>query len=297
MIDFINFYLLPGLVLGSIYALGAMGVSLLFGILRFAHFAHGDLMSFGAYIALSMVGIFSISPFLVIPFSIAGASLLAILIDKICYKPFRKSQTVVLVISSLGVSLMLRSFIQLSWGVNLEVYEVGVIKDALALPGGFRISENHIIIILGTLGLIYLTHIFLAKTKLGKAMRAMSDDQDLALITGINTERVIQATWIIGGSLAAVAGVFLGSDTQLSPRMGWDQLLPLFASAILGGIGRPYGAIAGAMVIGMAEEISSYPFFGTEPLLSPAYKTGVAFFIMVLMLIVRPTGLFKGRTF
>ena len=164
MIDFINFYFLPGLVLGSIYALGAMGISLLFGILRFAHFAHGDLMSFGAYIALSMVSIFHVSPFVAIPASIVGSSLLALLIDRICYKPFRKSQTVVLVISSLGVSLMLRSFIQLTWGVSLEVYEVGIIKDAITFGGNFRISENHLIIIIGTFSLIYLTHIFLAKT-------------------------------------------------------------------------------------------------------------------------------------
>ena len=152
---------------------------------------------------------------------------------------------------------------------------------------------------LGSFSLIFLTHLFLKNTKLGKAMRAMSDDSELALITGIHTERVITATWIIGGSLAAVAGVFLGIDTQLSPSMGWDQLLPLFAAAILGGIGRPYGAIAGAMIIGVAEELSSYPGFLGEnaPLLSPAYKTGVAFFIMVVMLIVKPTGLFRGRQF
>jgi branched-subunit amino acid ABC-type transport system permease component len=296
MIEFLNFYFLPGLVLGSIYALGAVGVSLLFGILRFAHFAHGDLMSVGAYIAFSMVTVFNMTPYAAIPFSIVGVSLLALLIDRICYKPFRQSKTVILVISSLGVSLMMRSLIQLIWGVNLEVYSTGI-KTALNVSKYFRISEHHIWIILGAFVLIFLTHLFLKKTKLGKSMRAMSDDQELALVSGIHTEKVIMATWIIGGSLTAVAGVFLGIDTQLSPRMGWDQLLPLFAAAILGGIGRPYGAIAGAMVIGMAEEISSYPFLGPEPLLSPAYKTGVAFFIMVLMLIWRPTGLFKGRSF
>ena len=298
MTELFTYYLFPGLILGSIYALGAVGVSLLFGILRFAHFAHGDLMTFGAYVAFSMVTLFNISPYMAIPVSIVGGIGISILIDKICYRPFRQSKTIVLVISSLGVSLMLRSIIQIFWGVDYEVYFSGI-QPSIDVAEDFRIKIHHIWIMLGSFSLIFLTHLFLKMTKLGKAMRAMSDDSELALITGIHTERVITATWIIGGSLAAVAGVFLGIDTQLSPSMGWDQLLPLFAAAILGGIGRPYGAIAGAMIIGVAEELSSYPgFLGEDaPLLSPAYKTGVAFFIMVVMLIVKPTGLFRGRQF
>ena len=129
-------------------------------------------------------------------------------------------------------------------------------------------------------------------------MRAVSDNASLAQITGINTEKVIIWTWIIGGSLAASAGVFLCIDTQLQSNMGWDLLLPIFAAAILGGIGSPYGAIIGGLIIGMAEELSSYTWLGDgTPLLSPGYKTGVAFAIMVLLLIWRPSGILKGKVF
>ncbi len=128
-------------------------------------------------------------------------------------------------------------------------------------------------------------------------MRAMADEPDLAQVSGIPTEKVVRATWIIGGGLAATAGVFLGMDTQLHTNMGWDLLLPIFAAAILGGIGSPYGGIAGGPVIGLAEELSSYPWIGVEPLLSPGYKTGVAFALMVALLIWRPSGLFRGRVF
>jgi branched-chain amino acid transport system permease protein len=140
-------------------------------------------------------------------------------------------------------------------------------------------------------------HLFLTRTRHGKAMRAMSDDPELARVTGIATERVIVWTWAIGAGLAAIAGVFQGMDTQLNPSMGWNLLLPVFAAAILGGIGRPYGAVAGGLVIGLAEELSAYPWIGDAPLLSPGYKTAVAFTLMVAMLIWRPTGLFRGRVF
>jgi branched-chain amino acid transport system permease protein len=143
--------------------------------------------------------------------------------------------------------------------------------------------------------LVTALHLLLTRTKMGKAMRAMSDDADLARITGIGTERVIAWTWVVGAVLAAAAGVLTGVDTQVRPNMGWDLLLPLFAAAILGGLGRPYGAILGGLVIGMIEELSSYPLFGDQPLVTPGYKTGIAFAIMVIMLIWRPQGLLRGR--
>jgi branched-subunit amino acid ABC-type transport system permease component len=123
----------------------------------------------------------------------------------------------------------------------------------------------------------------------------MSDERDLARIAGIDTGRVVVWTWLIGGGLAGAAGVFLGMDTQLNPYMGWDLLLPVFAAAVLGGIGRPYGAILGGLVIGLAEELSTYPWLGGEALVPPDYKTAVAFAIMIGMLIWRPTGLLRGR--
>lgn len=297
MMEFINFYLVPGLVLGCIYALGALGVSLLFGILRFAHFAHGDLITMGAYIAVFFTSTFSFSGIVALPFAMVLSALICVGIDRTFYKPLRKSPTIIMVIASFGVALMVRSLVQLIWGVDIDSYSHGTISRPLEIFGTFRIAEKHILIILVTFVLMFSTHLFLSRSRTGKAMRAVSDDSDLARVTGIDTEKVIIWTWVIGGSMAASAGVFLGIDTQLQTNMGWDLLLPIFAAAILGGIGSPYGAIAGGLVIGLAEELSSYPWLTDEPLLSPSYKAGVAFAIMVILLIWRPSGLFGGRVF
>jgi len=160
-----------------------------------------------------------------------------------------------------------------------------------------RLSENHLLIIGSTVLLMMAVHLVLTRTKIGKAMRATSDNPELAALTGIDTEVVIRATWAMGASLAVAAGVFLGLDTHVETMMGFKLLLPMFAAAILGGIGKPYGAVAGGLVIGIAEELSAYPWIGTTPLLSPGYKGGVAFAIMVAMLIWKPQGLFRGRQF
>ena len=150
----------------------------------------------------------------------------------------------------------------------------------------------------GTLIIVLILGYLLTKTRIGKAMRAVSDSPDLALVTGIDVEVVIRATWVVGGACAVAAGVFLAMDIQmLETTMGFRMLLPMFAAAILGGIGKPYGAVMGGLVIGLAEELVSYPWIGDSALISPGYKSGVAFAIMIIMLIVRPSGLFKGRTF
>jgi branched-subunit amino acid ABC-type transport system permease component len=292
-------------VLGCIYSLGAIGISMIFAILRFAHFAHGDLMALGAYLGLLLVTLFNaLLPFddlsvnvkvlIVLPFAFAGTAAASVLIDKLFYKPFRKSKTIILVIASFGIALMLRSVIQLFFGVDVTNYADGI-QFPLEMFKPLRVQERHIYILIVTLALMFALHFMLTRTRTGKAMRAMSDDADLARVTGINTERVVMWTWIIGGGMAAVAGIFLGMDTRLIPQMGWDLLLPTFAAAILGGLGRPYGAIVGGMIIGAMEELSTFPWLGDGPLISPDYKTAVAFAAMVLMLIFRPQGLFGGR--
>lgn len=297
MVEFINFYFIPGLVLGCIYAMGAIGISMLFGILKFAHFAHGDLITMGAYFALFMVGVVGLPVLAALPAAMVLTAIVSVGLDRILYKPFRNSPTIVLVIASFGAALMIRSLIQLAWGVKIESYAAGSFTKPLLFFDTFRIAERHITIVALTIAVGVVLHFFLSRTKHGKAMRAMADEPDLAQVSGISTEKVVMTTWIIGGGLAAMAGVFLGMDTQLSTNMGWNLLLPLFAAAILGGIGNPFGAIAGGLVVGLAEELSSYPWIGTEPLLSPGYKTGVAFGLMVALLIWRPSGLFRGRVF
>jgi branched-subunit amino acid ABC-type transport system permease component len=293
---FVNFYLIPGLILGSIYALGALGVSLLFGILRFAHFAHGDLMTFGAYVTFSAVTMSGLPAFVAMPAGIAGTVALALLVNQLFYRPLKSLPTIVTVISSFGVALMVRALAQLVWGTDLQTYASGI-QRPLVFFDTLRIAERHIAIVLITLALIIALHLFLSRSRLGKAMRAVADNPDLAMVCGVEIEAVTRAVWVIGGGLAAVGGVFLGADTQLSTNMGWDLLLPVFAAALLGGIGKPYGAIAGGYVIGFAQELSTYPWIGTAPLVDPGYKSAIAFGIMVLMLIWRPQGLARGRLF
>jgi len=293
MIDFINYYLIPGITLGSIYALGAVGISMIFGILRFAHFAHGDLMTMGAYGALTAVWISGISPLVAIPVAIVFAIVTALLCDRFFYKPLRELPTIYTVIASFGVALILRSLIQMIWGTDSQVYSSGFQKPLLLLDT-FRIASRHMQIIVSTIVLTILLHLFLSYSRLGRSMRAVADDPSLASVAGIDIDAVIRWTWIIGASLAAIAGVFVGLDTDVHTNLGWNMLLPMFAAALLGGIGKPLGAIVGGLIIGIAEEMVSYPFFGYA-LLSPSYKSAVAFVIMIALLIFRPQGLFKGR--
>lgn len=294
MAEFINLYLLPGIAVGCIYALGAVGISLIFAILRFAHFAHGDLMTLGAYIAYSLVAGLGWSVYAALPFALVVGAVAGMSIDRVVYKPFRRSAGIIIVIASFGVMLVLRSLIQLIWGVETLSYETGI-RRPVPLFGDIKLAQKHIVIIAVSLAIAAALHWFLSQSRMGKAMRAMSDDADLARVSGIDTEKVVRWTWIIGGGLAAAAGIFAGINTKLHPSIGWDLLLPLFAAAILGGIGRPYGAIVGGLAIGVAQEVATYPWFSDLPLVPPAYKNAVAFFVMVAMLVWRPTGLFKGR--
>jgi len=279
--------LIYGIVTGSILALGAIGVSLVFSILRFAHFAHGDLMTVGAYAALVAVAGAGLPIIVAAPFAILVVAAVAIATELTVYRPLRASSPIVLLISSFGMALILRSAVQLIWGTGNQTYAAGI-----QLPmriAGIAVKPDHLWIIVGTVALIAALHVFLKYTKIGKAMRAMADNADLARITGIPTGRVILIAWVIAGGLAAMAGIFLAMDTRLHPVMGWQLLLPVFAAAIVGGIGRPYGAIAGGLLIGVAMEMSTL-------VINPAYKQAVAFALMVATLIVRPTGIFRGSS-
>lgn len=294
--ELINLYVIPGIVLGCIYALGAVGLSLIYGVLRFGHFAHGDVMTFGAYVTLSAVGLTGLPPLATLPVAVLVTAALALVADRLFYRPFRNSPTIVVVIASFGVALMLRSLVEIFWGANDQAYETGIRRPIL-LFDALLIAPRHIAIIATAVALVAALHLFLTRTRLGKAMRAVSDQPTLARVCGIDLDTVSLWTWVFGAGLAAAAGVFLAIDTQLNPNMGWNLLLPLFAAAILGGIGKPYGAIAGGLVIGLAEELSSFPLFSAHPLVPPDYKTGVAFAIMVGMLLCRPHGLFRGRVY
>ena len=309
--EFVNFYFIPGIVLGCIYALGAIGITLTFGILRFANFAHGEIMMTGAYVTWTLMAVtgalfgWVLHPLIAAIPSIFVMIILFMIIDRWFYKPFRNAPTIKLVIASFGMMLVIRSLVQVVWGPNQITFVRGIAKPnnfIRELTGSIDmmilIPSKHFLIMAGTLIIVIILGYLLTRTRIGKAMRAVSDSPDLALVTGIDVEVVIRATWIVGGACAVAAGVFLAMDIQmLETTMGFRMLLPMFAAAILGGIGKPYGAVMGGLVIGLAEELVSYPWIGDSALISPGYKSGVAFAIMIVMLIVRPSGLFKGRTF
>ena len=309
--EFVNYYFIPGLVLGCIYALGAIGITLTFGILRFANFAHGEIMMTGAFLTWTALEIsklllgFYIHPLIACVPAIFIAISLALSVDRYFYKPFRDSPTIIIVMASFGMMLIIRSLVQVIWGPNQITFVKGIAKPNALLKDisdsmdiMLLVPSKHLFIILGTVIIMLAFNYMLTRTRIGKAMRAVSDSPDLAKVTGIDVELVIRATWIVGGFCAVMAGVFMAMDTQfIMSTMGFRMLLPMFAAAILGGIGRPFGAVLGGLVIGFAEELSAYPWFGNGPLLSPGYKSGVAFSILVLMLIFRPSGILKGRVF
>ena len=290
-----------GVMLGSIIALGAVGLSLIYGVMRFANFAHGELMAVVAYVALALVTVLPqgrpLGPLsfgwelllaLVIATPVTGA--IAYGIDWLIYRNLRRraSASVILAMSSLGMAFFVRSILYLVWGADFRFYYWGRARLALRLPLGIRVRPDQLFILGLALLLIVLLYLLLERTKMGKAMRATADNPELARVTGIDTGSVIRWTWMIGGGLAAAGGIFLGLDAQLRPEMGWWLLLPMFAAVILGGIGNPYGALAGGLIIGITQQVST-------AFIKTTYKPGVAFLIMIVILLVRPQGLFGGR--
>ena len=309
-IDLLNDALMPGIVLGCIYALGAIGVTLTFGILRFANFAHGEVMMTGAFLTWTVMAVLveagiKVHPLIAAIPAIALTVPIALGVDRWFYRPFRESPAIIVVIASFGMMLVLRSLVQVIWGPNQITFVKGIarpnawIRETTDEMGAMvLIWDKHVWIVGGTIVIMLVFNYILTRTRIGKAMRAVADSPDLARTTGIDVEAVIRATWVIGGFCAVMAGVFMAMDTQfIESTMGFKMLLPMFAAAILGGIGRPFGAVAGGLIIGLAEELSVYHWGFDAALINPGYKSAIAFTIMVVMLIVRPSGLFRGRVF
>ena len=275
-----------GITVGSIIALAAVGLTLTYGILRLSNFAHGDFMTLGAYFSLLMNAI-GLPIWLAIALGAALTIAVALLCEKLLWSPMRdrRATSTTLIIISIGLALFLRNGIILIWGGANQSYELPVIS-AIDLFG-IRIPFYRLIVVgLALLAIVGL-HLLLQNTKIGKAMRAVADNTDLARVSGINVDRVVIWTWVIAAGLTALGGGMYGIITAVRPNMGWFLILPMFASVILGGIGNPYGAIAGAFVIGIAQEVSSY-------WLPSEYKLGVALMIMIAVLLVRPQGIFRG---
>lgn len=330
IIFFINQVVISGLVLGCIYALGAIGITLIFGILRFAHFAHSELMTGGAFIAFLLASAFAAwgiatpipTGFVVLPLAMVLAAILALGIDKGFYAPLRKrgAKPVTLLIASIGVTLMIQGLIRLFFGAGSysffenepkEIFRIDT--SAIGSNRPLVITEPQVLMIVVTLVSVIALHFFLTRSRLGKAMRAMADNADLAQVSGINTALVVRVTWVIAGALACMAGTMLALDVTLKPDLAFNIILPIFAAAIVGGLGQAYGAIAGGLLIGFAETLAVFnwtmlfrPLNAILPdwlqlpaqlaLVPTEYKLTVAFVILVVTLLVRPTGIFKGAS-
>ena len=324
-----NYVLIPAVAYGSQLALGALGVTLIYGILRFSNFAHGDTMAFGAMATILVTWLFqswgiSLGPLptalLAIPFGIMATAALLLTTDRLVYRFYRqkKAPPVILVIVSMGVMFVMNGLVRFIIGPNDQRFADGErfiisareFKKMTGLSEGLAFKTTQGITIVTAIIVVMTLFWFLNRTRTGKSMRAFSDNEDLALLSGINPDRVVMVTWIIVAALAATAGALYGLDKSFKPFTYLQLLLPIFAAAVVGGLGNPVGAIAGGFVIAFSEILITYPLKrvlkyllpqNLEPstlvqLLSTDYKFAVSFTILIIVLLFRPTGLFKGKS-
>jgi branched-chain amino acid transport system permease protein len=328
IVALLNFVIIPATAYGAQLALGALGVTLLYGILRFSNFAHGDTMAFGTTITILVTWAFqaagvSLGPLptalLALPFGIAACAALLLATDRTIYRFYRrvKAAPVILVIVSMGVMFVMNGLVRFIIGVDDRSFDDGTrfiisardFREMTGLQEGLAFRSSQAITIVTAMITVAALFWFLNRTRTGKSMRAYSDNEDLALLSGISPERVVAVTWVLVAALATIAGVLYGLDKSFRPFVYFQLLLPIFAAAIVGGLGSPLGAIAGGFVIAFSEITLTYAFRkvvgyllpgGWEPagllqLLSTDYKFAVSFVILIIVLLFKPTGLFKGK--
>ena len=325
---FANFVVVLATAYGAQLALGALGVTIIFGILKFANFSHGELMSFGTMITILVTWFLQdmgvgIAPFptalLALPVGVLAAIGMALLTDRMVFRFYRRqrSNPIVFAIVSVGVMFVLAGLIRITIGpadqsfADGQRFIIGAFesRDLLGLDEGIAIKQTQVITVVVAAVVVAWLFWFLQKTRSGKAMRAYSDDEDLALLCGINPERVVMIAWIIAAALAAIAGTLYGLDKTYKPFIFLQILLPIFSATILGGIGQPVGAILGAFIVAFSEVMVTYAYKkflaylgpagwapdGLVQLLSTDYKFAVSFIILVAVLLIRPTGIIRGK--
>ncbi|TKW68714.1 MAG: branched-chain amino acid ABC transporter permease [Paracoccus denitrificans] len=327
LVAFLNFVFIPAAAYGAQLALGALGVTLIYGILRFSNFAHGDTMAFGTAITiiatwkLQEYGV-SLGPLptalLALPIGIAGCALMVLATDRAVYRFYRrkKSDPIILVMASVGIMFIMNGLTRLLIGVDQINFADGArfvinvrdFREWSGLSEGLALRTTQLITLVVAVLVVWALFWFLNRTKSGKAMRAYSDNEDLALLSGIDPERVVRLTWIIAAALMTIAGVLYGLDKAFQPFNYFQILLPIFAAAIVGGLGSPIGAIAGGFIVAFSEVAITYPWkkvveylgFDTGSsllqLMSTEYKFAVSFVILIIVLLFRPTGLFRGKS-
>lgn len=328
LVAILNYIVVPATAYGAQLALGALGVTLIYGILRFSNFAHGDTMAFGTGLTilvtwgLQSAGI-SFGPLptalLALPFGIALTAAMVLATDKVVYSYYRKVRAAPIYITmvSVGVMFVMNGLTRVLIGVDEIKFADGArflisaadFKAATGLTEALAIRGSTAITVITAGLVVWALFWFLAKTRTGKSMRAYADNEDLALLSGIDPNRVVAVTWVIAAALATIAGTLYGLDKSFKAFNYFQLLLPIFAAAIVGGLGNPLGAIAGGFVIAFSEvsvtyawkKVAMYLIPGYEPegllqLLSTEYKFAVSFTILIIVLLFKPTGLFKGKS-
>jgi branched-chain amino acid transport system permease protein len=328
LIAFLNFVFIPGLAYGAQLALGALGVTLIYGILRFSNFAHGDTMAFGTMVTILMTWWFqslgvSLGPLptalLALPFGIAATAAFVLGTDRVVYRFYRRAKATptLVVIVSLGVMFVMNGIVRLIIGVDDQNFADGArfvinpqdFRAATGMAEPLALRTSQVVTVVTAVVVVAFLFWFLQKTRTGKSMRAFSDNEDLALLSGINPDRVVAVTWILAASIATIAGVLYGLDKSFKPFTYFQLLLPIFAAAIVGGLGSPLGAIAGGFVVAFSELLltnawkkivtylvpESMAPEGLLQLIATDYKFAVSFTILIIVLLFMPTGLFKGK--
>ena len=323
-----NFVILPALSYGSQLALGALAVTLVYSVLRFSNFAQGDSMAFGTMIVILLTG-FMISrgwtisgiptALLVIPIAIVFTSMYLLTMDRLIYRHYRKikAKSITIVMSSIGVMFVTGGIVRFVLGATAQKFEDGErfifsvreFKAYTGLEQGIALKTSQFLTITIAFLLVTFVFYFLQKTKTGKAMRAYSDNKELALLSGIDPDKMVQITWLLVAALTTIAGALYGLDKGFAPQQYHLLLLPIFASVIVGGIGSPIGAIAGAFLVAFSEILLTYAYkkfliyllpLSMHPsslvqLIGTEYKYAISFVILVIVLLIKPTGLFKGK--
>jgi branched-chain amino acid transport system permease protein len=325
---FLNFILVPGLAYGSQLALGALGVTLIFGILRFSNFAHGDTMAFGTTFVILFTWLFqsmgiSFGPLptalLALPIGILITIAMVLVTDRAVYRYYRKvrAKPIIVVIVSAGVMFVMNGLVRMIIGTSEQNFTDGermllnpqAYKAATGLTEPLAIKTTQAVSVVVAFACVAALFWFLQKTRTGKSMRAYADNEDLALLSGINPDRVVMITWIIAGSLACIAGTLYGLDKSFRIFVYFGLLLPIFAAAVVGGLGSPLGAIVGSYVVAFSELLvtSSWSLYlkylvpsdwlggGQLQALSTDYKVAVSFVILIIVLLFKPNGIFGGK--
>ncbi|MGB0957110.1 MAG: branched-chain amino acid ABC transporter permease [Litorivicinus sp.] len=324
-----NFLIVPGLTYGSQLALGALGVTMIYSVLRFSNFGHGEMMAFGTMMTIFATWLLqgwgvSIKPLptalLALPFGILCAMGLALVMDRYVYRYHRKqkSSSVIFLIVSIGTMFVIGGIVRFAIGPADRIFFDGTrfimkareFKQMTGLNEGLAIKMTQGITIVTAIVVVAIVFWFLNKTRTGKSMRAFSDNENLALLSGINPDRVVMIAWMMTAALATIAGTLYGLDKSFKPFTFMQLLLPIFAAAIVGGVGNPLGAIFGGYVVALSEIAITFAYKrvvsylvpdgmapdGLLQLLSTDYKIAVSFIILVIVLLIKPTGLFSGKT-